>query len=158
MTIGNRESISFELSNYTDNLLNLNFFLGNKLISNEPVYIPTYSHSFENNLDHLRTGVLKNEQLNGLTPTEIVKKIEDERDSNELQFFNHLLQIDETKDRYSIYVLETNDTTSFHWYCWDEHNCNKEHQLNEIYSTELLTSELTSTLERLISELKKAAR
>lgn len=150
MITGNKETISFELSDFTGGLLNLNFYLGNRLISDEPVYTPTYS--FENFTEQLRTGGLRNEHLNGLNPTEIVKKIEDERDSNEPQFFKHLLQIDETIDQYSIYVLETNGTTHF---SWDEHNCNSEHQLNEIYSTELPTSELISTLERLTSELEK---
>ena len=156
MIIGNRKTISFELLDFTGALLNINFYLGNRLISDQPVYIPTYS--FEKSVEQLRTGGLRNEHLNGLTPTEIVKKIEDERDSNEPQFFRHLLQIDETIDQYSIYLLETNGATRFSWYCWDEHNCNSEHQLNEIYSTELSTSELITTLEQLNSELKKVAR
>ena len=153
MIIGNRETICFEISNFTDGLLNINFYLGNKLISNEPVCTPTYS--FKKTLEQLRNGGFRNELLNGLTTEELVKKIEAERDSNESHFFKHLLQLDETIDQYSIYVLETNGTTHFSWYCWDEHNCNSEHELNEIYSTELPTSELTATLELLTSELKK---
>jgi hypothetical protein len=155
MIIGNRETISFELSDFTGGLLNINFYLGNRLISDEPIYVPTYCASLEQLLEQLNSGTLKNEHLYGLTPTELVTTLESERNSNESQFFRHLLQIVETIDQYSIYVLETNGTTSFNWYCWDEHNCNSEHQLKEIYSTELPTSDLISTLERLTSELKK---
>ncbi len=155
MIIGNRETISFELSDFTGGLLNINFYLGNRLISDEPIYAPTYRASLEQLLEQLSSGTLKNEHLYGLTPTELVKILESERNSNESQFFRHLLQIDETIDQYSIYVLETNGTTLFSWYCWDEDNCNSEHQLNEIYSTELLTSELILTLERLTSELNR---
>ncbi|MEP4531491.1 MAG: hypothetical protein ABJ004_00285 [Cyclobacteriaceae bacterium] len=155
MTIGNRETICFELSNFTGGLLNLNFYLGNKLVTDEPVYAPTYSYSFQRNLERLRIGEFKNDRLNGLTPIQLVRTIETERDSNEPQFFKHLLQIDETIDQFQIYVLETNGLTSFAWYNSNERAFNSEQILNKIYSTELSTSELTSTLERLTFELEK---
>ncbi|MEQ9102310.1 MAG: hypothetical protein RIF36_24955 [Imperialibacter sp.] len=155
MIIGNRETISFELSGFTGGLLNVNFYLGNRLVTDEPAHAPTYSYSFQKNLARLRIGDFKNQRLNGLTPIQLVRTIETERNSNEPQFFKHLLQIDETIDQFQIYLLETNGLTSFTWYNSNERAFNSEEDYNKIYSTELSTSELTSTLERLNSELEK---
>ncbi len=154
MTIGKRESISFEFSINSDCLLNIKFHIGNKLVSNESIYTPTYANAFDKILEQLRTGKFKNENFHALSPTEIIKKIEEERDSNEQQFFKHRLQIDESTDQYSIYILEDCETTTFSWYCWDKNNCNSDHQINEIYTMEIPSSELISILELLIFELK----
>lgn len=158
MTIGNKNTLAFELLDYTGGLLNLNFYLGTKLISNEPVYTPTYRVSLEKILEQLNSGTLQNERLNGLTSIELVKTLESERFRSKSQFFRHLLQIDETIDQYVIFLRTQDRLTQFSWYCWDKNNCNPEHVLNEIYGATVPTSQLISTLEQLIVELRKGAR
>lgn len=78
-----------------------------------------------------------------------------ERDSDEPQFFRHLFQLDETIDQYTIFGFQANEMTRFVWTCWDENNCNSEHELNEVYSVELPTKELISTVDELTERLNK---
>ncbi|WP_200975489.1 hypothetical protein [Echinicola sp. 20G] len=158
MIIGNKETIAFELFDYSDGLLNMKFHLGNKLISDEPVYVPTYNTSLQKILEQLNAETIKNDRLRGLTPIELVKTLESERDSNESQFFKHLLQIDETIDQYSIYFIIKEEQTQFCWYCWDEDNCNSEHEPNMVYFVTIRTSELISTLKQIVSKLRKEAQ
>ena len=121
MKIGNKNHISFKLSenNSSDQLSNLSFYLGGKLISNELIYIPTYISLLEIFVDDIENERLKNIKFEDLTSKQVFKTLFEEKDSNEPQFFKHLLRIDETIDQYNIFVFQTNETTRFVWACLD---------------------------------------
>ena len=153
MIIGNRSHISFELidSDVLQAYVRLDFYLGNKLITNELVYVPTYIASFERFIELLNSGQFEELTLVGLSLEKRFEKLVNERESNESQFFKYLFQIDETTDQYTVFVFSSNDLVHIVWACWDEHNCNEEHQLNKIYSVSFPMKELTLTLYKLIS-------
>ena len=157
MTIGHRNQIAFELDSLDkfQELRNLNFYLGNRLVSNESIYVPTYVASFERFIELLINGQFQKVRMKDLTIEQSFERIVNERNSDESQFFNHLFQVDETINQYTIFVFQSDTLTEFFWTCWDEHNCNSEHKLNEIYSTSINTTELTSILNELTNELKK---
>jgi hypothetical protein len=144
MKIGNKNHISFELmgNNSPNELFNLNFYLGSKLISNESVYMPTYILSFQNVLDDIAKEQFKNIKFTGLSPEQAFVKVLKERDSDEPQFFRHLLQLDETIDQYTIFIFQMNEMIRFVWTCWDKNNCNPEHELNMVYAIQFPTEEL----------------
>jgi len=157
MTIGDKKQILFELNELdsSNELRNLNFFLGGILISNESAYIPTYLASLERFIELLTKAHFANATMDELTAEQRSDKLINERESDEPQFFRHLFQLDETINQYTIFVFQSNQSTDFVWFCWDEHNCNSEHELNQIYSTRISTVELTSWLNKLATELKK---
>lgn len=155
--IGNKKTISFELteSNSPVEVLNLNFYLGNKLISNESIYLLTYISSVQNLLDDIIKKRFENVEFDNLSSKQRFRVLFKERDSNEQQFFKHLFQFDETIDQYTIFGFQTNDMVRFVWTCWDKNNCNAEHELHEINSIEFHIKELILTLNTLIEILNK---
>ncbi|WP_158856385.1 hypothetical protein [Lunatibacter salilacus] len=157
MIIGTRKTVAFELRSIEGGLQNLNFHLGNKLISDEPIYCPTYIASVDQFIARLKIGYYKNENLKSLSPYVIIKNLEAERNSDEPLFFRHLLKLDESIDQYLIYVFERSMLVEIFWYCWDEQRFNSEHELNEVYSITIPTSQLISILVILTSELKKTS-
>jgi hypothetical protein len=160
MTIGQKKQIAFELdfSDRFQELRNLKFYLGNRLISNESIYVPTYLESFERFTELLINGQFQKGKMKGLTAGQSFERVVNERDSDESQYFNHLLQVDETIDQYIIFVFQSNNFTELVWTCWDEHNCNSDHVLNKVYSTSIKTIELITILNELTNELNKTTR
>ncbi len=157
MKIGNKNNIAFEIidENLSKDLWNLNFYLGGKLISNEAVYVPTYHTMFEKFSNQLSKKQFENSKFDRSTLKQQFNTLIKKRDSNENQFFKHLLQIDETIDQYTIFAFQTEVETSLIWICWDEQNCNSDHMVNKIYSVSFLTEELISTINKLTEEMKK---
>ena len=157
MKIGNKNHIAFEIKdeNLSEDLWDLNFYLGGKLISNEAVYIPTYLSILGKFSNQLLRKQFENLECESLSSNQRFNKLMKERDYNENQFFKHLLQIDETIDQYMIFVFQIGSETTFIWNCWDKHNCNSEHELKQIYSVKFLTEELLSTINQLIEKINK---
>ena len=155
MKVGNKNHISFELigDNLPQQQLNLNFYLGNKMISNESVYVPTYILSLQNLIDDIKYERFTNIKFEGTSVEEDFKILLKERDLDETQFFKHLFLLDETIDQYTIFVFQINELIRFVWTCNDEHNCNYDHELNKIYSVQFLAKELISTVNGLINRL-----
>ncbi len=155
MQVGDKNHISFELTgdNPTQELLNLNFYLGNKLISNEPVYVPSYTLSLQNLIDDIKRDGFTNKKFKGISVEEDFKILLKERDSDEAQFFKHLFRLDETIDQYTIFVFQTSELIRFVWTCNVEHRCNHDHELHKIYSVQFLAKELISTVNVLIDSL-----
>jgi len=157
MTIGNKKHISFELdvSDKLQELSNLYFYLGNRLISNESVYTTTYIASFENFIKLLEKEQFQNGQMENLNTEQRFKKLVQERDSDEFQYLKHQFLLDESIDQYTIFVFQSKESTDIVWSCWDEYNCNSEHELKQIYSASIPTEELSVTVNKLTEELKK---
>ena len=139
-------------------LSKLHFYLGGKLISNESTYLPTYNSKFQNFYQAITEEQFKNSNFEDLSPEISYKKIIEERDTNEDQFFRHLFKLDETIDQYTILVLQKRNTTEITWTCWDKNNCNSEHILNKIYSVQFPTLELMTTVNHLLEYLNKTTR
>ncbi|MCE7993617.1 MAG: hypothetical protein HEP71_16655 [Roseivirga sp.] len=156
MIIGNKQYISFEFKKTSSpqEISTINFHLGGKLISGESTYLPTYVVQIENFNQSVVDGRFSNPKLTKLTLEECFNKLVRERNSDEDQYFDHLLLLDETIDKYYIFAFQSNKSISFAWSCWDEHNCNDHHQLNQIYSVQIPTAELNSVLTQLCKELK----
>lgn len=154
MKIGNKESILFVLDKKQKNIRGLQFYLGDKLISDENIFIPTYIAVFERFLKSIIAEQFRNVSMEFLLPEQRFKKLNKERDSNEDQFFKHLLHLDETIDQYGIFIFQFNNLINFSWNCWDKHNCNSDHELNKIYTVSITSDELISTINELILELK----
>ena len=154
MVIGKKETIYFVLMDDPGELINIDFYLGQKLISSEPIYTPTYRASMLELIDRIKANDFRNEELFKLSPAETIKVLESERDSNQQQYFKHLLQIDESIDQYYIYAFQNSDEIQLIWNCWDKHNCNSQHQLNKVYSVTMYTSELLSSLSKLCQKLE----
>ena len=155
MKIGNKKSILFVLDNKIQKLQGLKFYLGGRLISDENIYIPTYISVFERFLKSIIAEQFQNVTMENLQPEERFKKLIKERDSNEDQFFKHLLHLDETIDQYSIFIFQSNNLTDFTWSCWDKNNCNSNHELNKVYSLSIPIEEVISTINKLILQLKE---
>lgn len=156
MKIGNTNHIAFEIieDHVSEDLCNLNFYLGGKLISNEDVYIPTYLAMINEFSNQLSNKQFENVKLENSSSLERFNTLIKERDANENQFFKHLLKLDETIDQYTIFVFQNGLETSIVWTCWNEQNCNSDHQLNEIYSVRFLTHELISTINQLTEKIR----
>ena len=156
MIIRYRKQIAFGLnsSEKFQELRKLNFYLGNRLVSNESIYVPSYVAALERFNELLINGQFQKFRTKNLTIEQSFERIINERNSDETQFFNHLFQLDETIDQYTIFVFQSGTLTEFVWTCWDDHNCNSEHKLNEIYSTRINTTELTSILKQMTNQLK----
>lgn len=157
MKIGNRNHIAFETTeeNLSTDICNLNFYLGGKLISNEDVYVSTYLPRLNEFSNQLSNKQFENVKLEHSSSIERFNTLIKERNSNENQFFKHLLKLDETIDQYKIFVFQTGVETSLVWTCWDEQHCNSDHKLNEIYSVRFSTHELTSTIHQLTEKMGK---
>lgn len=157
MKIGTKNHIGFEITNenLSTNLWSLNFYLGGKLISNEAVYIPTYLQMFEELSHQLINRRFEKLKFERFSPNQMYNTLIKERDSNETQFFNHLPQIDETIDQYTIFVFQNKSETTFAWNCWDQHNCNSQHRINEVYSVQILTEEVVSTVNQLTEKITR---
>lgn len=155
MKVGDRNHISFESkgNNLQQSLTNLNFYLGNKMISNESVYLPTYILSFQNLIYDIKKERFKNIKFERISVEKGFKILLKERNSDETQFFKHLFQLDETIDQYTIFVFQIDELIRFVWNCNVEHNCNSDHELHKIYSVEFLARELISTVNLLIDSL-----
>jgi len=153
--IGNKNHVSFEFreNNSSKELLNLHFYLGSKLISDESIYLPTYILSLQNLLDNLRKEQFENTKFEELPSEQCFKMLLKERDSDKPQFFKHLFQLDETIDQYTIFIFQRNETVRFVWICWDENNCNSDHELNMIYTVQFQIKELISTVNKLMKKL-----
>jgi|GEM_PF-2046239 len=156
MEIGKKDGIWFQLDEFDPkgNLLNLSFHLGNKLISDEPVYTLTYLPSVKKVIQKLNSNGFVNGELDFNQPAQLFTIINQGTELSELKYPNHLLLIDETIDCYSIFILEKNDEVKIVWRCWDKNNCNIDHTLNEKYSVKLSKDELTSTLQKLLVALE----
>ncbi len=115
MKTGNKNHIAFEIKdeNLSKDLWDLNFYLGGKLISNEAVYIPTYLPMFEKFSNQLSRKQSENLKFESLSSNQRFNTLMKERDSNENQFFKHLLQIDETIDQYIVFVFQIGSETTF---------------------------------------------
>ena len=155
MVFGHKEKISFDvgLKNLPE-LSGLIFYLGNKLISDESIYEPVFMHRWDEFLGNLEASKFQNELLNGLTDIELYNKLNIDRESNESQYFKHMLQIDETIDQYKMFVIQVEDSTKFIWTCWDKYHCNADHKLNEIYSADIDTHELTKVVGDMLAQMK----
>jgi hypothetical protein len=159
MKIGDKKHIAFEIidKNPTGDLWHINFYLGGKLISNEAVYIPTYILELERLSNQLLERKFENLKFDGISHANCFNTLIKERDHKEDQFFNHLLQIDETIDQYIIFLFQNTLETAFVWSCWNKFNCNSEHSVNEIYYVQFLTEELVSMINQLINRIKQFA-
>lgn len=157
MKIGNRNHIAFETTeeNLSTDFCNLNFYLGGKLISNEDVYVSTYLPRLNEFSNQLSNKQFENVKLEHSSYLERFNTLIKERDANENQFFKHLLKLDETIDQYTIFVFQTGVETSLVWTCWDEQNCNSDHNLDEIYSVRFSTHELISRINELTEKMGK---
>lgn len=153
--IGNKNYISFEFAgnNSPNELLDLNFYLGNKLISDEPIYQPTYILSLQNLLDSLTKKQFENLKFEKLSSEQSFVTLMKERDSDETQFFEHLFQLDETIDQYTIFIFQMNEIIRFVWTCWDENRCNSDHELNMIYTVQFQIEELISIVNEFLKKL-----
>lgn len=122
MKIGNTNHIAFEVieQNLSEDLCNLHFYLGGKLISNEDVYIPSYLAMFKEFSNQLSNKQFENLKLENSSSHERFNTLVKERGTNENQFFKHLLKLDETIDQYTIFVFQTGEETSLVWACWNE--------------------------------------
>lgn len=138
MTIGNKELIAFDLSQSASNgLTNLRFFIGTRLLSDEPVFFPTYKAQIELLLRNLTER--KYEIDNNVDPFEAL--------SGDRVDHKHLVTLDETIDQYSIHLFTTKEEATFIWECWDSKNCNTDHKLNQHYSITMKFDFLKETLE-----------
>lgn len=155
MKVGDKNHISFEFpgDSPTQQLLDLNFYLGNKLISNEPAYVPSYILSLQNLIDDINRDGFTNKKFKGISIEEDFKILLKERNSDEAQFFKHLFRLDETIDQYTIFVFQTSELIRFVWTCNFEHRCNHDHELHKIYSVQFPTKELISTVNMLLDSL-----
>lgn len=152
---GNKKHIAFELDKHhsSKEMFNLTFYLGGKLISNEVIYAPTYISCLQKLIINFKNNFFYNKKFQGLSYEQIHKTLFEERNSNETQFFKHLLQLDETIDQYNMFIIQNNELVKFIWTCWDKSNCNLDHELNKIYFVEFQIKELLSTLKKLIGEI-----
>ena len=93
MKIGNKNHIAFEIKdeNISKDFWDLNFHLGGKLISNEAVYIPTYLSMFEKFTNQLSRKQFENLKCESLILNQRFNTLMKGTDSNENQFFKHLL-------------------------------------------------------------------
>lgn len=157
MKIGNKNHIAFEFKNnkQSKGLCSINFYLGGKLISDEDVFISSYLMAIEGFLNQVSKGKFENSKFITSYPVNCFNTLTKEKGSNESQYFNHLLQIDETIDQYMIFVLQKGENTVFTWKCWDKNNCNIEHKINQIYSIQFSNNELEITLNALVQKLKE---
>jgi hypothetical protein len=148
MKFGDRNHISFELTegNKPNEMMNVHFYLGGKLISNETVYLPTYISSFQNLLKRLSEGHFNNSAFTDLPPEQIFARLINERESNEKDYFTHLFQLDETIDEYVIFAFQKGDRIQLIWSCWDKERCNSDHELNNVYEIQFATYELIETV------------
>ena len=156
--IGKKSHILFQLieNDRSKDILSLNLYLGNRLISKEPIFIPTYVFAFQNLVDNVKEERFKNIKFEELSSEQVFKVLSEERNSDEPQFFRHLLQLDETIDQYTIFTFQKNKLIKFVWVCRDENN--SEHQLNKIYSVQFQANELVSTVISLIEYLSPTKR
>lgn len=158
MTIGDRDELAFERDKAADSgeLLALRLYISGKLISDESVYAPTYRFGIDRLAERLRTGFYGLTPLAHLTPVEFFSTLRDSTNSNSAHYHDHLLSLDETIDRYTILIRQLGDQTEIIWSCWDEHNCNANHEVNVIYSTSIATATLLETLSKVIASLQVA--
>jgi len=157
MKFGNKNHVAFEIMdmNQSNDLWDLNFYLGGKLISKEAVYISSYCNILQEFKRSLGKNQYESVTLEALSTNECFYKLMEERDVDENQFFNYLFRLDETLDQYVIFVFQSKLETCFIWTCWDQNNCNNYHELNELYSVKTLTSELISIISEFTSEIYK---
>ncbi len=152
MIIGNKNHFSFELEEMSqpNELLDFSFYLGNKLISNEPVYVQSYLASIQDFIDNVHKEYFKSSSPE-INYTSLFKKW----NLQENEYSKHLFYLDETIDQYSIFIFQTNEVIRFVWICWDENNCNLDHELNKIYTVHFSIQELITTVNKLIDKLQK---
>lgn len=153
MVIGNKKSVGFKIIKNNPEE-NIHLYIDSKLISNEWAYLPTYNGLLEDFVLKIKSNHYKNKALKDLSNEESLLKINSERNSNEHQYFQQLLTLDETIDQYQIFMVESEVYINITWKCWSDSNCNKDHKLNEIYSTTINKNELVKTLELTIKEIK----
>ncbi|MEH0153837.1 hypothetical protein V6R21_06795 [Limibacter armeniacum] len=156
MTIGQQQDISFEIIGKPQKTcLTIRLYLGNKLISDEPVYLPTYIYALEKMMDKLYQHDFKNPSFQGISPTQVFQKLLLERvNDNDTNYFKHLWCIDETIDQYIIFAIDQGDSTLLVWHCWDKSNCNADHQPKEVYHIDIPKNTLVTTLQSAIETFK----
>ncbi|WP_196889468.1 hypothetical protein [Aureivirga sp. CE67] len=151
----NKEKVQFHLKKNHPDLKEIEFYLGEKLISNKPVYVPAYISTLDKFLKSLNSKNYSNSEFKNLTYQEKYLKLIKEINKNQKQYFKHLFQLDETIDPYFIFVFQNENVTEFIWSCWDENNCNQHHKIDEIYSCEIPTKKLTCIIENFLRSLEE---
>ena len=128
----------------------MHFYLGERLMADEPIYVPTYLHAYQNLLRQLQQGFFEFDQFE--TPEQAYKTLLTERATDERPFFRYLFKVDETLDSYMIFLFQKMEECCFVWTCWDAQRCNADHQWNVIYTIQLPQDALMTIIRTLLDQ------
>lgn len=146
--------ISFLIpSTFVGGLANLQLYFNGKLISNEPVYVPSYIHSLSIRASQVSTNHFElHDDLNLLNSDETLFKylLEVSQFGNRSFSFS----LDETIDQYLIFIAQKGETIRLVWKCWDEVNINEDHQLDKVYGTTISKNDFNNVVKDAITKLK----